>query len=94
MASARKSSRLRARPGRRRRNAGKPRTYVLCVKNKKFEFWLQVRKIYARLPEDLADHGWLRIIDDEGEDYLYPPDYFIPVKLSPTVERVVAALRD
>jgi hypothetical protein len=69
-------------------------TYVVCVKNKGFPISLQVRKIYARLPDDPADHGWWRIIDDEGEDYLYPPDYFIPVKLSPAVERVVAALRD
>jgi hypothetical protein len=41
-----------------------------------------------------TDHGWWRIVDDEGEDYLYPRDYFIPVSLSPAVARAVSALKD
>jgi hypothetical protein len=68
--------------------------YVICVKNRDFEHSLQLRKVYRQLPETAADRGWWRIIDDEGEDYLYPPDYFIPVTLSPSVARVVAALKD
>jgi hypothetical protein len=67
---------------------------VICVKNDGYPISLQVRKLYRRLPERAADHGWWRIVDEDGEDYLYPPDYFIPVKLSPAVARAVAALPD
>jgi len=55
--------------------------FVLCVKNKDCED-LEKRKIYQVLPDgDAEKDGYLRIIDESGEDYLYPVSYFIPIQL-------------
>ena len=55
--------------------------YVLCVDNKDCED-LEKRKIYQVLPdEDSKQEGYLRIIDESGEDYLYPESYFILIQL-------------
>jgi hypothetical protein len=75
-------------------NGARKAGYVMCIKNDGFPESLQLRKVYRCLPAVAADRGWRRVIDEEGEDYLYPPDYFIPVKLSPAVEKVVSSLRD
>ena len=49
------------------------------------------RMIYQVLPDsDAARSDYLRIIDNEGEDYLYPADYFIFVELPEEVERALA----
>jgi hypothetical protein len=50
--------------------------------------------VYRRLPEAPGERGWWRIIDEEGEDDLYPCHDFIPVTLSPPIARAVAALQD
>ncbi len=55
--------------------------FVLCIEDKDCDD-LEKRKIYQVLPDDAAaDEGYLRIVDESGEDYLYPESYFIPVKL-------------
>lgn len=55
--------------------------YVLCVDNKDCED-LEKRKIYQILSDDDAkEEGYLRVIDDSGEDYLYPESYFILIQL-------------
>jgi hypothetical protein len=55
--------------------------YMLCIEDKDCED-LERRKIYQVLPDDEASkEGYLRIIDESGEDYLYPESYFIFVKL-------------
>ncbi len=49
------------------------------------------RMIYQVLPDsDAARSDYLRIIDNEGEDYLYPADYFIFIELPEEVERALA----
>jgi hypothetical protein len=54
---------------------------VICIENKDCED-LEKRKIYQVLPDDKAEkEGYLRIIDESGEDYLYPQSYFISVQL-------------
>jgi hypothetical protein len=60
-----------------------PRTaYVMCVDNESNPESLQVRKIYQALPDtDAADHGYLRVVDESGESYLFPQRYFIGVIL-------------
>jgi hypothetical protein len=59
----------------------KEQTFALCIENKECED-LEKRKIYRVLPDDeAANEGYLRIIDESGENYLYPQSYFIPVKL-------------
>ena len=55
--------------------------FALCVENKDCED-LEKRKIYQVIPdEDAAREGYLRVIDESGEDYLYPQSYFILVQL-------------
>ena len=56
-------------------------SYALCVENKECED-LEKRKIYKILPDDkAAKEEYLRVIDESGEDYLYPKSYFILVEL-------------
>jgi hypothetical protein len=55
--------------------------FALCIENKDCED-LDKRKIYQILPDDEAEkEGYLRVIDESGEDYLYPQSYFILVPL-------------
>ena len=55
--------------------------FALCVENKDCED-LEKRKIYQIIPdEDASREGYLRVIDESGEDYLYPQSYFILVQL-------------
>lgn len=55
--------------------------FALCIENKDCDD-LEKRKIYQILPDDeAAKEGYLRIIDESGQDYLYPQSYFILVKL-------------
>ncbi len=56
--------------------------FAVCVKNDDYSASLEVRKIYRVLPEEKAEaHALVRVIDESGEDYLYPADYFVPIEL-------------
>jgi len=64
--------------------------YVVCVKNDDYAASLELRKLYPVLQDaTAAKRGLRRIIDESGEDYLYPRDYFVDIKLPASVERVV-----
>ena len=55
--------------------------FALCIENSDCED-LEKRKIYQVLPDDEAKkEGYLRVIDESGEDYLYPQSYFVIVQL-------------
>jgi len=55
---------------------------MVCVSNLGYEASLEVRKIYEVLIDQVAErHQQIRVIDESGEDYLYPVDYFAPVRL-------------
>ena len=59
----------------------KKRIFMLCVENRDCED-LERRKVYQALPDDEASkEGYLRVIDESGEDYLYPESYFVPLQL-------------
>ncbi len=59
----------------------KQKHFVLCVKNDDAED-LDLRKVYEVLPDRKASQeGYLRIIDESGEDYLYPEPYFVAITL-------------
>ena len=54
---------------------------ALCIENKDCDD-LEKRKIYQMLPDEAAEReGYLRVIDESGEDYLYPQSYFIILQL-------------
>lgn len=56
--------------------------FMVCVNNHGYEASLETRKIYEILADKTAEkHHQLRVIDESGEDYLYPSDYFAPVRL-------------
>lgn len=65
--------------------------FVLCVKNDDCDD-LERRKVYRVLPDKKADKdGYLRVIDESGEDYLYPASYFIRVQLPQEAEQAISA---
>lgn len=65
--------------------------FALCIENKDCED-LEKRKIYQILPDDKAEkEGYLRIIDESGEDYLYPQSYFILVRLPREAQEALQA---
>ena len=65
--------------------------FVVCIKNDQYPASLQVRKIYKSLPDaSAAKHQLVRVIDESGEDYLYPADYFVPIKLPQLVVKALA----
>ncbi len=65
------------------------RQFVLCIKNDGCAD-LQIRKIYEVLPdESAAKDEYLRIIDESGEDYLYPSNYFYPIEIAQSVRETL-----
>jgi hypothetical protein len=65
---------------------------VICLENKGYEVSLERRKLYQVVPDRAAaaEH-LLRVIDESGEEYLYPAAYFAPVTLPQAVRRAVIA---
>jgi len=57
--------------------------FVICINNKGYEASLEKWKIYPILKEGEVK-GYIRVIDESGEDYLYPKEYFLPIEL-PTI---------
>lgn len=57
--------------------------FLLCIDNEGYEASLEIRKLYETIPDKEAErHHQVRIIDESGEDYLYPSKFFVPVRLS------------
>lgn len=68
------------------------RQLAVCIRNDGYPASLEPRKLYRLLPdEEAVRHNQLRVVDESGEDYLYPADYFVVVQLPEAVERVVMA---
>ena len=68
----------------------KPR-FVVCINNEGYPASLEKRKIYQMLPDaEASAHKLIRIVDETGEDYLYPMDWFMPITLSPGVVKALA----
>lgn len=62
--------------------------FAVCVKNTDYVASLELHKIYRVLPdEDAAVDGDIRVIDESGEDYLYPAEWFVPIELPQAVEK-------
>jgi hypothetical protein len=66
--------------------------FVICIDNESYAASLEKRKIYIALRDAAADkNGLLRIVDESGEDYLYPKKAFRPIALPLAVKRAVLA---
>jgi len=70
--------------------AGASKKLLVCVDNNGYEASLERRKIYVSLPDQAAERqGYVRVIDESGEDYLYPKQMFIAVELPAKLRRAV-----
>jgi hypothetical protein len=66
------------------------RRLLICLDNSGYEVSLERRKIYVAIPDTKAEkHGQVRVVDESGEDYLYPEDIFINANLPQPVRRAV-----
>lgn len=64
--------------------------FAVCVNNKGYPASLEVGKLYRIVPDDeAAGHGYLRVIDESGEDYGYPSDRFFPIKVPLALEKAL-----
>jgi len=65
-------------------------SFAVCVCNKGYEASLELRKIYQNMADpESKRHGLVRIIDESGEDYLYPKGSFLPIVLPPAIRRAL-----
>ncbi|MDY6782273.1 MAG: hypothetical protein SW833_06935 [Cyanobacteriota bacterium] len=65
--------------------------FIVCINNTDYLASLEVRKIYQVLPDPQANsHQMIRVVDESGEDYLYPSRFFVPIELSESLQTVLA----
>ncbi len=64
--------------------------FAICIQNTDYPASLEVRKLYQVLPDDdAARHQYLRVIDESGEDYLYPASYFMMIDLPQVIKEAL-----
>jgi hypothetical protein len=94
MESAKKKSNSKSRSASvSRASATREQHFAVCVRNRGYRASLELRKLYPVLPDSFADeHQMIRVIDESGEDYLYPAKFFVRVELPHTVERALETI--
>lgn len=69
-----------------------PQHFVVCIENNGFAASLEKRKIYLALPDAGAEaDDLIRVIDESGEDYLYPRTLFQPIEVPPALVKALLA---
>ena len=64
--------------------------FAVCIKNKGYEASLEIGKLYRMIPDqEAARHGYLRIVDESGEDYGYSADRFFAIDLPKPLEKAL-----
>ena len=67
--------------------------FMVCVNNRGYEASLETKKIYEVLLDKSAKkHHQIRVIDESGEDYLYPSGYFAPIRLPAETKEKLALI--
>ena len=67
------------------------RAFFLCIKNRGYAASLQVRTVYRAISDLEAEaHGMLRLVDEFGEDYLFPSGFFVPIEVPKAAEHAFA----
>jgi hypothetical protein len=62
--------------------------FAVCIRNEDYEASLELHKIYRVLPdEDAKIDGDIRVVDESGEDYLYPAEWFVFIELPQALEK-------
>ncbi|HEY4213164.1 MAG TPA: hypothetical protein VGM84_16915 [Steroidobacteraceae bacterium] len=63
---------------------------MICLDNSGYKVSLERRKIYVAIPDaEAAQHGRIRVVDESGEDYLYPEERFVEAELPQATRRAV-----
>jgi len=67
-------------------------SYVLCIDDGGYPASLEVRKVYVSLQDErAAERQHIRVIDETGEDYIYPARLFVPIEVPPEAAQVLPA---
>jgi hypothetical protein len=67
--------------------------FVICINNGEYAGTLELRKVYEVLDDPSAEaRDYARIIDESGEDYLYPKSWFVPVAVPESIEELLHEL--
>lgn len=66
--------------------------YLICINNEGYDASLELRKLYEWIPDaQAATHSQVRIIDESGEDYLYPKGFFMEIELPQSLEQILSS---
>jgi hypothetical protein len=64
--------------------------FLICVDNKGYRVSLEKRKIYVAIPDAMVRrHGQVRVIDESGDDYLYPKSLFLPITIPQSLRKAI-----
>lgn len=64
--------------------------FAVCIDNKAYPDDLKVRTIYQVLPdESAAKSNYIRVVDETGEDYLYPAEYFVIIEVPSEAQKAL-----
>ncbi len=67
--------------------------FAICIQNGEYTGTLELRKVYEVLQDpDAAARNYVRVIDESGDDYLYPHTWFVPVTVPEGVEQLLHEL--
>lgn len=67
---------------------------MVCIRNSEYPASLELHKIYRTLPDvEATQEGDVRVVDESGEDYLYPAEWFVAVELPRVLERSLLPTR-
>ena len=73
-----------------KKHAKKEKMFAVCISNKQYEASLEVGKLYRVIPDEKAEsHGYLRVVDESGEDYGYSAERFYRLEVPPPLERAL-----
>ena len=73
-----------------KRSRKAPVRFAVCIKNKGYEASLEMGKLYRVIPDQQAErHGYLRIVDESGEDYGYAANRFFSIDVPKPVEKAL-----
>ena len=72
----------------------KAKRFVMCINNAAYPVSLELRKVYMALPDPEAEStGFVRVVDESGEDYMYPESLFAAVELPRAAADLVLSSR-
>jgi hypothetical protein len=66
--------------------------FVICINNEGYEASLEKGKVYQYVEDTIAEkRDFIRVVDESGEDYLFPKEFFVAIQLPREVEKALVA---